>query len=401
MSTAYRPSTPASAPTLVPPPRRIAYLSAGSGGAHHAAARALSELATEAFGDGVEQHTVDLYDRGVIRALPFLARVRAHSDAVWRAFYQGTDRRSVVNFLSPIVRALYTPRLRARLPFAPDLLVATHFSTAHCLDAVARSFPVRPRTAVVMLDYEPHHAWFAEADCYVVASEAAAERAREVGIAPERVLRLPLLPCRRPTVARAPSADGRLRVAAVAGADGTSLDRLVPLLRRLDAGSLGHAVVVDAVCGHGDELRRALTALARTLRHVELRVHGFVADLPDRLAAADLSLLRAGPMSVTESLTAGTPVVAFDWHAHEAPHAELVRSLGAGAASRDPELAALFVERAAADHALLDAWQRNALDASRSAPGGAFVERFFGPRLARPSRLPAARPSSFAVAVSA
>ncbi len=396
-----RPSNPASAPTLVPPPRRIAYLSAGSGGAHHASARALASLATDAFGDGVEQHTVDLYDRGWIRSLPFLARVRAHSDALWRAFYNGTDHRSVVRALSPVVRALYTPRLRARLPFAPDLLVATHFSTAHCLDALARSFPVRPRTAVVMLDYEPHHAWFAEADCYVVASDAAVARAREVGIAPERVVRIPLLPCRSAATTRAPSADGRLRVAAVAGADGTSASRLIPLLRRLDAGTLGASLVVDAVCGHGEDLRRSLTALARSLRHVELRVHGFVADLPDRLAAADVSLLRAGPMSVTESLTAGTPVVAFDWHAHEAPHARLVESLGAGAATRDPELAALSIERLAADPALLARWQHAALAAARSAPGAAFVERFFGPRLARSSRVPAARASSFAVAVSA
>lgn len=395
------PSNPASAPTLVPPPRRIAYLSAGSGGAHHASARALSALATEAFGDGVEQHTVDLYDRGWIRSLPFLARVRAHSDLLWRAFYEGTDHRSVVSALSPVVSALYTPRLRARLPFAPDLLVATHFSTAHCLDALARSFPVRPRTAVVMLDYEPHHAWFAEADCYVVASDAAADRAREVGVAPERVLRVPLLPCLPAQGTRAPSPHGRLRVVAVAGADGTSADRLVPLLRRLDAGTLGPRFVVDAVCGHGADLRRALTELSRSLRRVELRVHGFVPDLPARLAAADVSLLRAGPMSVTESLAAGTPVVAFDWHAHEAPHARLVESLGAGAATRDPELAALSIERLAVDPTLLASWQSNALAAARSVPGAAFVERFFGPRLARPSRLPAPRASSLAMAVSA
>jgi hypothetical protein len=138
-------------------------------------------------------------------------------------------------------------------------------------------------------------------------------------------------------------------VVAAAGADGTSAQRLQDLLRRLERGPAGPHLQIDAICGRGRALRSTLLDLAARLRRVELRVHGYVGDLTARFAAADLALLRASPQALTEAVAAGTPVLAFDWHAHEAANARLLDVLGCGWGSRDPEAVAQALEALVAD----------------------------------------------------
>jgi hypothetical protein len=168
-----------------------------SGGGHDGVAAALGELVQQAFGGGVKQCRADIYGAGTLNLLPWMAKLRYHCDPLWRAFYCGTDNRLAVAACAAAVRPLALRRLRAQLPAAPDVLVAVHFGAAQCLQALAAGWAVPPRTVVVVTDYEAHRAWFAPADHYVVASEMAAARAREAGIASSAITRHPLLPCRR------------------------------------------------------------------------------------------------------------------------------------------------------------------------------------------------------------
>ena len=64
-----------------------------------------------------------------------------------------------------------------------------------------------------------------------------------------------------------------------------------------------HVVVV---CGRNQALRKALSAIDG------LEVLGFVDDLPERMAAADVVVTKAGPSTLAEAGAVGTPVVVYD-----------------------------------------------------------------------------------------
>ena len=382
-------SLPSSGPRAAARPFRVAYLSASSGGGHDGVARAMSALASAAFGSDVEQYTIDLYGGSSLKLLPRASRIRYRSDLLWRLYYRSTDRRWIVRLLVALLRPLALRWLRSQLPTPPDALVAVHFGAAQYLEPLARSFSERPRTAVVVTDYVPHWAWFAKADAYVVPSAFAVERSSASGMSPSTVIALPVLPCQRPptqALQRKQLRPERFLVVAVAGSDGTSEERLTRILLELDARDIATRLTVDVVCGRGDSLHRAMTQLAPRLERLELRPLGFVHDLPSRLAAADLALLRASPQALTEALAAGTPVAAFDWHVHEEPNARLVESLGGGVASRSPRTIADALDRAFTESSVLDAWQSAARSVARDAPGESFVRDLFARLGAAPAR---------------
>ncbi len=336
------------------------------------------DLGAALFGDGVDQRRTDIYAGGPLTTLPLLSRLRYNSALLWKTFFAGTDSKVVSRALAASLRPLAMRRLRASLPEAPDMLVAVHFGTAQYVNALAGQFARRPATAVVVTDYQPHWAWFAPADHYVVPSREAEQRALESGLKPEQIVRVDLLPCRLPD-APVPARSGRVRVLAAAGADGSSEGRLVSVLRALDRSAAAKDVEVEAVCGRNGALLGRMKKLAGALENLRLTASGYVGDLPDRLRSADVALLRASPQTVTEAIAAGTPVVAFDWLAHEAGNATLLQHLQCGFASRKPAEAAAMLSRLLEDRAALRELQRSAAAAADRVPGLAFAQRFFAP----------------------
>lgn len=140
-----------------------------------------------------------------------------------------------------------------------------------------------------------------------------------------------------------PQRRGHLRVLVVMGADGTSGPKLIRLLRALSAQAWSVLLQIEVVCGHNAPLQAKLRALPFAPRAdtppgqsdgLRLQISGFVNDLPRRLAAADVCLLRASPLVMTEALAAGTAVLAFDWHAHEAANAQLIEQWACGRATK-------------------------------------------------------------------
>jgi processive 1,2-diacylglycerol beta-glucosyltransferase len=337
---------------------RIIYVSASSGGGHDSMARALAEAAARTFGAGAQQETVDFYGSPALRGLPWLARVRYHTTWLWWLFCAATDFRVVIRALALVIVPLAVRSLRRRIGARPDVLVAVHFGAAQVVGRLAAAWEPAPLTAVVISDYEAHWAWMAPADLVVVPSARARRRALAVGYRPSQILELELLPSRRAAPVARLSPRPTLSIVAAAGADGTSGPRLCEVLRRLDAAPCAAALEVVAVCGRNLALRRALDALP--VRALHLRTAGYVDDLPERLAAADLALVRASGLTVTEALAAGTPTIAFDWHVHEAPNARLLGQHGCGYASRRPAAVAATIVALAADAAQLGAWRRAA-----------------------------------------
>ncbi|HEB27892.1 MAG TPA: hypothetical protein ENI05_08975 [Porticoccus sp.] len=318
---------------------KILFLSASSGGGHNSVARSLQKLLPEV--QDCDTTLVDIYDKSWLSLFPLIAKMCARRPMWWELILKLTDNlyfiRCVWFFLTPLfVRDLLR---REELSNKPDIIIATHHASAQCIDAVANSFPgTPPKTVVVVTDYGMHQNWIAKANLYVVASGQAYEAVKNTPVE-----YIPLLPCDSPKEVVAKKTDrDSLKMVMLVGLDGTCGEKIKSFLLRLEQCPYANKYTIDMICGTNRDLYEELSNLE--LNSLTLNVLETVNDVPDRLAKADLAVLRLSPQTMTESLAAGTPVLVFDWHHHEAASLNTLFYFDAGHASKCLDDCAYYVQ---------------------------------------------------------
>lgn len=175
----------------------------------------------------------------------------------------------------------------------------------------------RPPFMTVVTDLvTAHRLWYhPDADLCIVPTQAAAERAREEGVGPEkvRVLGLPVaqrfcVPEGDPRVLRKALGwpQGCPMVLLVGGGEGMGpLEGTAKAIDRLEL-DFGLAVVA----GRNTALKSKL--MARDWAHPTF-IYGFEQRMPDMMRAASLLVTKAGPGTITEALNAGLPMVLYSY----------------------------------------------------------------------------------------
>lgn len=332
-------------------PKRIVFLSAKSGGGHDGAARALSALIEARYPGRFQFDILDIYNAKADRALPLLAQIRHHSDVIWQLFLWLTNHRFFVSSARWFMQPYMLRQIRRQLPDQPiAVLVAVHFNPAQWVNALADSLTGRPRTVIVATDYDPHWSWIGQADAIVVASEGGKLKAQQVGYLPAQLLQLPVLPNEQAVNAQGGTAivresATRKRVLMVSGQDGSNQKKILALLRGIAALPVATQMTLDVYCGKNAALKQAIEQLAPALGSLELRAHGFVPGLHLKIAAADLMLMRASPQILSECISAGVPVLAFDWSVHEQYQAVLINRENLGVASKQENVILQHLQR--------------------------------------------------------
>lgn len=299
---------------------RVLVLSASIGGGHVACAQALEAALLER---GVEARHVDLLEH---TALPFRRLYRqAYFDLVrnvpdlvdWlgrRLDRRPTEALSVQRRLrARVVRMLSyeLPRIIDR--FAPRALVHTHFLGPEVMAGRVRRRAPLPQ-AEVITDFFAHSLWLQpgiaryfvaieEVKVHLVASGVDAQRVRVTGIPVD------------PAFARLPGqAEARERLGLRSDRDvllvmagGLEGDDLTNVLERLRG--LRWPLDVEVVTGRSQRLARLAERFVEPSGPVRVRVHGFVADVPVRMAAADIVLTKPGGLTSSEALAAGLPLL--------------------------------------------------------------------------------------------
>lgn len=328
--------------------KRIVFLSAKSGGGHDGAARSLIQLIQARYPDQYSFTIIDIYNGKIDKTLPFLAQIRHHSDVIWRLFLWLTNNRFSVAVGRVFMARYMMGRIKKQLPCdGPiDLLVAVHFNPAQIVKDIASTLPGSPRAVILATDYDPHWSWIGIADALVVASDAGTKKALQVGYAPRQVLQLKVLPNEQALRQRKPIAatedEGLFRLLMVSGQDGTNSAKILSIIDQLDGTTIADKVTLDIYCGKNDALRLAVEKCAATLNTLKVRAHGFVIGLHERIARAHLIIMRASPQVLSECISSGVPVLAFDWSVHEQYQATLINRENIGFASKDQ---ALLLER--------------------------------------------------------
>ena len=316
---------------------RILLLHASAGAGHRRAADALT-YALQARNAVVEAVDTMRYLHPLFRlmyvsgGLSMITRM----PRVFGTLYRLTDRPAVDRLVRlpryGTQRVSARPLMRLIRRFAPDAVICTHFLPAELIAAWRRNGKLLAPAYVVITDFEPHRIWeHAGIDRYFVSNESAARRLAADGI-PRDAIHVTGIPIsldftrrfdRSALKTRLSVRPDRPLVLVTGGGLGAgSIESIArtALNRRTDAQFV-------FIAGSNAELR---ARLERQVSGTGWRALGYVANMHEWLAAADVAIGKAGGLTGSEMLAAGLPfVVPPGLRGHEDRNAAYLQACGA------------------------------------------------------------------------
>jgi processive 1,2-diacylglycerol beta-glucosyltransferase len=305
---------------------RVLIATVTAGGGHLQAAAALDEAWTTAHPSD-EVKRVDLLDLVPKLQRKFYAegyvKLIAHAPELYELFFNKTDNPKRLRELSTLRRrfAEHTNRKFVRLvdQFKPDVVLCTHFLPLEVLGSLKSRKPAggaaegarhHPYVVCVVTDFEAHALWMEPGvDLYCVAAEETKARlvARKVDGEGVVVTGIPIggrfsQPIDAALVRRRRGLRDDLPTVLVLGG-GFGMGPVAEILESLDGIEREFQVVV--VAGRNVELRRELAAHDR--RH-PTHVLGFVTNMHEMMAVADLIVSKPGGLTTAEALALGRPL---------------------------------------------------------------------------------------------
>jgi diacylglycerol O-acyltransferase len=334
------------------------------GEGHNAASRAITEAINELWPDcQVERlDTVELRGRRFARAARFVYSFQlTHAPWLYQAFYDALCRWSW--FADPLKSATswffgkkIAPSVLAR---QPDLVISTYPLGSGALDWMRRQGWAVP-TATFIPAFHVHPYWaYAGIDRHFVMYERAALDARTPGVEAGMTVGAPMVqqaffPRPRDTArANLGLSPDAFVVLVTGGAWGLGAqDEAVRALIEL-----GGNVQVVTVCGRNEELRARLDALGASPER--LRALGYVDNMPELMAAADVVVTNGAGVTVLEALRSARPVIAFQPLAgHGRAATAVMVDLGLALVADDVPTLAAVVRDLAGDPATMERFEK-------------------------------------------
>lgn len=313
--------------TSVPasPVRRVLILMSDTGGGHRAAGEAISAALRQRHGDSVQVTLIDVFKdytpfpfNRFPQMYPYVIRRGRLS---WALGYRLSDRRSQARLVMASVgrivqRAL--PKLFRDYP--ADVVVCVHPLLNTPALTVLRRMGTTTGTSVpyvtVVTDLVSTHTfWFdRKADRILVPTDLAYEKALRIKTDPAklRVTGLPINPRFVSGLMAKPDARAKLAwdadlpaILLIGGGEG--MGPLWNIANRLNR--LGLHCQLAIVAGRNQALKAKLDAVHWTQ---PTHIYGFVTNMPELMAAADLLITKAGPSTIMEACAAGLPMILSD-----------------------------------------------------------------------------------------
>ena len=315
------------------------------------------------------------------------------------AFYRGADNPFLMKIVDRMFGLTTFPKfVRYMEREKPDVVVSTYFTFTHYLEMLRRVDKL-DATAVVLNPepFDSHQIWFSPVfDWSMVFSRKSRDEIVEKGLPANRlkVFPFPIKPSFSTRTQSASVLRGRLglekkpfTVLFFFGAEGVGPVKKF-LAALIEAGISLQAVVV---CGRNERLKVDLERLgAAPQGRLTLQVRGYVTNLADYIAAADIVVGKSGPNQVFETLLQNRPLVISSFLANEKETTNWVIGNKLGWLTRSPAHLAALLARLSAHPQVLKAYQAN-IRAMRLRSGAPEIAEFLA-GLARQKRAPRKRP---------
>ncbi len=211
------------------------------------------------------------------------------------------------------------PLVRLISSFQPDITVCTHFMPAEIISHLITKQIIQAKLSIVVTDYDFHAMWLSRAfHRYFVALDETKAYLTLLGLPAERITvsGIPVDPHfgrqgDRPSLRKKLGLHpDRLVILVTAGALGVNpAEQVVKSLRQMP-----QKVQVVVICGKNPEAKARVEAeVARVpTRGVEFLVQGYVEDMPEWMAAADLLISKPGGMTSAEAMASHLPMAIYD-----------------------------------------------------------------------------------------
>jgi 1,2-diacylglycerol 3-beta-galactosyltransferase len=338
-------------------PLQLLLLFSDTGGGHRSAAEALIESWRAEHPGRVAVEMVDVFRHHTpfpfSRFGPSYPWIVRYFSRIYGSVFHKSDSPARARVVAKAVYRYVRPHLaRLLLEHPSDALVSVHPLFNHCVNWTMRDLGLhRPYITVVTDLWTAHAFWFyPHVTHIIVPTEGARQRGLSCGVPVERITVRGLPVARRFTQALRqapgkPAVRARLGLAPagrvvliVGGGDG--MGPLFDTTRAIDAALPinGPPPQLVIITGRNAALRRRLRAHPWRL---PIRIEGFVSNMPEWMAAADVLVTKAGPGTITEGLLSGLPLVLIGKvPGQEDGNVDFVVENGVGAWEPQPERAA-------------------------------------------------------------
>ena len=298
---------------------RVLIATVTAGGGHLAAAAALDE-AWRALrpGDVVDRVDLSKFFSPLHRKIVSDGYVQLVNRApeLWGMMFAKTDAPKMAQALNR-VRAIFPSNSRARFgryvkQFKPDVVLCTHYFPLETLNHLRkkRGGP-RPMAVSVVTDFEAHALWMDPCvDLYCVAAEETKARLVARGALAENVV-VTGIPVSGKFSAKLNARAARKSLGLrddlpvlLVPSGGFGMGPVGAILAELD--KVGRPFQCVVVTGRNQELRQELAAQDR--KH-PTQVLGFVTNMHELMAVADLIITKPGGLTSSEALAMGKPLM--------------------------------------------------------------------------------------------
>jgi UDP-N-acetylglucosamine:LPS N-acetylglucosamine transferase len=352
--------------------KRIDIYTIDIGGGHIAPAQALKQQFDIMGYKDLEVHVVNL---GIVLKARFMRYIyKLYWDKALRypplinAFYQGADNPFLMKIIDRLMSIPILPRfVRYLEEEKPDLVVSTYFTFTHYIELLKR---VGQMDAVaVVLNPEPfdsHYVWFSQAfEWSMVFSRKSRDEIVAKGLSPAKVREFPF-PI-KPSYAKRTESKALLRrrvgiaqkpftVLFFFGAEGVGPVR--KYIAALVEKGLEAQVVV--ICGKNEKLKSELESLSgRLTGPLALHVRGYVTNVSEYVAAADVVVGKSGPNQVFETLLQNRPLIISSYLANERETSTWVVTNRVGWLTRTPTHLTTLLAKLAGRPSLIREYQAN------------------------------------------
>jgi len=320
------------------------------------------------------------------------------------AFYRGADNPFLMKIADRILGITTLPKFVRYLEREkPDVVVSTYFTFTHYLDMLKRVDQLDATTVVLNPEpFDSHQIWFSPVfDWSMVFSRKSRDEIVQKGISAQKlkVFQFPIKPSfsqrtQSPAVLRAQLGLEKkpFTVLLFFGAEGVGPVKksLETLIER------GLSLQVVVVCGRNQKLKEDIERLAASRTgNVHIEVRGYVTNLADYIAAADVVVGKSGPNQVFETLLQCRPLVISSFLANEKETTDWVIRNRLGWLTRSPAHLAALLARLASHPEVLRQYQAS-IRAMHLRSGAPEIAEFLA-GLARQKRAPRKRPMADAL----
>jgi 1,2-diacylglycerol 3-beta-galactosyltransferase len=295
---------------------RILFLMSDTGGGHRAAAQAIEEAIHFLYPNSYETIIEDIWRCHTpwpINRIPASYTWFTNSGRpLWKLLWSGSARiqahKKIFPSLSPVLERRVICYLRT---IRPEIVVSVHPFMNHLgLRWLGKAKLDIPFVTVVTDMVTIHPLWICpQVTRCLVPTELAADQAAKLGMPANKIelcgqpvgLKFLAKPPAKKTVRRKLGLDLKRRTVMVMGG-GEGNGRVFDIARAL-AQKVPQAQLV-IVAGRNRPLKEKLDNVAW---EIPTRIYGFVDNIPELMAAADLLITKAGPGTLSEAFAAGLP----------------------------------------------------------------------------------------------